>query len=96
LHKSDLTLKEVCERLGKSRRTISRYISNGVLNPTKVKSSLGTLAYKFELKEIENFKISGKVARTDKTGNKTGHRTGQRGNYPFKRNDSGIKRSACY
>ena len=62
----DLNFNEVCERLGKSRRTVSRYISNGLLNPTKSKSNRGTLEYRFTLKEIENFKISGKVARTDR------------------------------
>jgi len=41
LQKSDLTLKEVCERLGKSRRTVSRYISNGLLNPTREKRKKG-------------------------------------------------------
>lgn len=54
---SDLTLKEVCEILGKSRRTLSRYISNGLLNPTKVKSDRGTLEYRFEQKKAEKIKI---------------------------------------
>ena len=54
---SDLTLKEVCEILGKSRRALSRYISNGLLNPNKAKSDRGTLEYKFERKEVEKIKI---------------------------------------
>jgi len=62
----DITYLEVCRILGKSRRTISRYISNGLLNPTKVKSDRGTLEYRFERKEVEKIKISGKVARTDR------------------------------
>ena len=43
--------------LVKSRRTISRYISNGLLNPTKEKSDWGTLEYKFERKKVEKIKI---------------------------------------
>ena len=52
----DLTFKEVCKQLNKSRRTISRYISNGVLNPTKLKSSFGTLVYCFSQSEVESLK----------------------------------------
>jgi len=63
---NDISLQEACKILKKSRRTVSRYISNGILNPKKVKSDKGSLEYRFELKEVENFKISGKVARTDR------------------------------
>lgn len=60
MQKSDLSLKEVCGILGKSRRTISRYISNGVLKPTKEKSDRGTLEYRFSQADLENLKIPGK------------------------------------
>ena len=63
-----LTLKEIYERLGKSIRTISRYISNGILNPTKEKSDRGTLEYRFEWKEVEKIKISSKINRIHKIG----------------------------
>ena len=54
--KTDLTLKEVCQELGKSKRTITRYIKKGLLNPEKVKSENGILEYRFKKSEIENFK----------------------------------------
>jgi len=53
----EVNLQQVCEILGKSKRTLSRYISNGVLNPTKEKSDRGTLEYRFERKEVEKIKI---------------------------------------
>ena len=33
--KNDLALNEVCQALGKSKRTIARYIKKGLLNPMK-------------------------------------------------------------
>ena len=59
MQKSNLSLKEVCGIFGKSRRTISRYISNEALNPTKEKSDQGTLEYRFEQADIESLKITG-------------------------------------
>ena len=53
--KDDLTLKEVCQELGKSKRTITRYIKKGILNPEKVKSENGILEYRFKKSEIEKF-----------------------------------------
>ncbi|MDD3859786.1 MAG: helix-turn-helix domain-containing protein [Bacteroidales bacterium] len=53
--KDDLILKEVCKELGKSKRTITRYIKKGLLNPEKVKSENGLLEYRFKKLEIENF-----------------------------------------
>ncbi|MDD4343949.1 MAG: helix-turn-helix domain-containing protein [Eubacteriales bacterium] len=51
---NNLTLKEVCQELGKSKRTITRYIKKGLLNPEKVKSENGILEYRFKKTEIEN------------------------------------------
>ena len=36
--KDNLTLKEVCELLSKSKKTETRYIKKGRLNPEKVKT----------------------------------------------------------
>ena len=53
--KDDLTLKEVCQELGKSKRTITRYIKKGILNPEKVKSENGIIEYRFKKSEIEKY-----------------------------------------
>jgi len=60
---SDITLNEICQELRKSRRTITRYIKKGLLNPEKVKSEKGILEYRFKKPEIENFKNSDKTTR---------------------------------
>jgi len=52
---NNLTLKEVCQELGISKRTITRYIKKGILNPEKVKSENGILEYRFKKSEIEKF-----------------------------------------
>ena len=52
---NNLTLKEVCQELGISKRTITRYIKKGLLNPEKVKSENGILEYRFKKSEIEKF-----------------------------------------
>jgi predicted site-specific integrase-resolvase len=54
--KTDLTLKEVCQELGKSQRTVTRYIKKGLLNPDRVKNEKGILEYRFKISEIENIK----------------------------------------
>jgi predicted site-specific integrase-resolvase len=41
--KSDITFIEACKLLKKSKRTISRYIKNGLLNPDKIKSKKGMI-----------------------------------------------------
>jgi len=62
--KTDLTLKEVCQVLGKSKRTVSRYIKARKLNPEKIKSKKG-IEYRFNLAEIESLK------KPDTTGQMT-------------------------
>jgi predicted site-specific integrase-resolvase len=42
---NEIDLKEACRILGKSKRTITRYIKKGILNPEKVKSEKGILEY---------------------------------------------------
>jgi len=53
-----LTLYEVCEILGKSSRTISRYVRKHILHPRGIKSRQGTLEYRFSKTEIDEFKKS--------------------------------------
>jgi DNA-binding transcriptional MerR regulator len=64
----NLTLKEVCQEIGKSKRTITRYIKKGILNPEKVKSENGILEYRFNPLEIEKIKNP-----DNKTSQTTGH-----------------------
>jgi len=51
-----LTLNEVCHELDKSKRTITRYVKKGLLNPEKVKSGNKTPEYRFSQSEVENLK----------------------------------------
>jgi hypothetical protein len=51
-----LSLYEVCEVLGKSSRTVSRYVHRNILHPVGIKSRQGTLEYRFSQAEIEAFK----------------------------------------
>jgi DNA-binding transcriptional MerR regulator len=69
--KTDLTFNEVCKILNRSRRTVSRYINEGLIKPKIIGSQKGTSKYLFDPKEVENINISGKVDRKGKTGHKT-------------------------
>jgi excisionase family DNA binding protein len=62
--KSDITFIEACKMLGKSKRTVSRYIKAGKLNPERIKSQKG-FEYRFSQSEIESFK------KPDTTGQMT-------------------------
>ncbi len=61
----NLTLFEVCELLSKSKKTVSRYIRQGKLNPKEIKSKQGTLEYRFYLEDIENFKKQDSTKRRE-------------------------------
>jgi excisionase family DNA binding protein len=65
MQQSYLTFKETCNILGKSKRTISRYIKKGLLNPKKVKGKKG-IEYRFNRSEVESIK------NPDTTGQETG------------------------
>jgi len=67
---SDYILKvpQVCELLGVSRRTITRYIKQGKLKPRKVKSRSGGFEYIFSKDDV----LKRMAARRD---NATGHKT---------------------
>ena len=64
-NKSDFTFTEACNLLKKSKRTITRYIKKGLLNPEKVKTEKGILEYRFNRSELENIK------KPDTTGQTT-------------------------
>jgi predicted DNA-binding transcriptional regulator AlpA len=51
-----LSLYEVCEILGKSTRTITRYVHKHILHPRGIKSRQGTLEYRFSRSEIDAFR----------------------------------------
>jgi predicted DNA-binding transcriptional regulator AlpA len=53
---NEINLNEVCKILGKSKRTITRYIKAGKLNPKQVKNEKGILEYSFDRSEIEKLK----------------------------------------
>lgn len=52
-----LTLEEVSQDLGKSKKTITRYIKQGKLNPKQTRSKRGTLEYQFSLEEVEALRL---------------------------------------
>jgi len=68
-----LTLKEVCQELGKSKRTITRYIKKGILNPEKIKNEKGVIENRFDPKEIEKFKLPEKEKATRTAPEGVGH-----------------------
>lgn len=63
----NLTLFEACEVLNRSKKSISRYIRQGLLHPEQVKSQQGTLEYRFSKEDLEAFKAL-KAEKTDQTG----------------------------
>ena len=68
----NITLFEACEILNKSKKTISRYIRQGRLNPQQVKSQRGTLEYRFSRADIEAFRADETRQETQDTPDKTG------------------------
>ena len=54
--KKDLTYNEACKLLGKSRKTLSRYIKKGLIKPEKIKSRRGTLEYRFNQADLKSLK----------------------------------------
>ena len=64
----NITFFEACKILKKSKRTVSRYIKNGWLNPEKIESQRGTLEYRFNRTDLVDFKKPGKTEqRTGQT-----------------------------
>ena len=62
-----LTFSEACKILKKSKRTVSRYIKNGWLNPEKIESQRGTLEYRFNQANLLKFKKPERTERTEQT-----------------------------
>lgn len=52
-----LTLFETCEILGKSSRTVTRYVHRHMLHPRGIKSRQGTLEYRFSKSEVEAMRL---------------------------------------
>lgn len=52
----NLTLFEACEYLNRSKKSLSRYIRQGLLNPKKIRSKQGTLEYRFNKEDLDAFK----------------------------------------
>ena len=74
----NITLFEACEILNRTKKSISRYIRRGRLNPLKVKSLHGTLEYRFTKADIDDLRAElARVDTEDKTGqdrtDETGH-----------------------
>jgi len=65
--KKVLTYNEACKLLGKSRKTISRYIKKGLIKPEKIKSKRGSLEYRFNQVDLEGLKPGIDKTRKDKT-----------------------------
>jgi DNA-binding transcriptional MerR regulator len=51
-----LTMFEACEKLGKSKKTLGRYIRRGLIRPKLIKSLKGTPEYRFSELELQAFK----------------------------------------
>jgi len=63
-----ITFSEACKILKKSKRTVSRYIRNGWLNPEKIESQRGTLEYRFNRVDLIKFKKPGRTEQTRQEG----------------------------
>ena len=58
-----LAFKETCNILGKSKRTVSRYIKKGLLRPEKVRGQKG-IEYRFNRTEVESLKNPDTIGQT--------------------------------
>jgi len=73
----NITFFEACEILNRSKKTLSRYIRRGVLNPHKVKSQQGTLEYRFTRAELDALRERlATMDRPDETRQDTPDKTG--------------------
>jgi len=57
----NITYPEACKILKKSKRTVSRYIKSGWLNPERIESKRGTLEYRFSRSDLLKFKKPKKI-----------------------------------
>lgn len=63
----NITYTEACKLLKKSKRTVSRYIKNGWLNPERIESKRGTLEYRFNRNDLLKYKKPGRTEQKEKT-----------------------------
>ena len=56
----------------KSKRTVSRYIKAGLLNPERIKNKLGTLEYRFNRNDLLKFKKTKRPKQIKKTKTESG------------------------
>jgi excisionase family DNA binding protein len=73
----ELSLREAAEYLGRSEKSISRYIKSGRLKPEKVQGLQNRPEYRFYKADLEIFKAQEEQTRQD-----TGQRTSQTGQCP--------------
>ena len=67
-----LNFNEASQVLGRSKRTITRYIKKKLLNPEKIRTEKGT-EYRFNLAELESLKkpdTTGQATRQNKNADK--------------------------
>lgn len=69
----NLTLIEACEFLGRSERSISRYIQQQLLHPQEIKSAQGTLKWLFSKADLQLFKTKEKPRQEQTSHDKKGH-----------------------
>lgn len=63
----NVTFFEACKILGKSKRTISRYIKDNRLKPKRIVSKKGTLEYRFNRADLTKFLKPDRTEKTKKT-----------------------------
>lgn len=73
----NLTLFEACEYLNRSKKTLSRYIRQGLLHPKQTKSQQGTLEYRFSKDDLDAFKARTKQEKTNQETGDTPDKTKQ-------------------
>ena len=66
MNEYSITLFEACELLNRSKKTLSRYIRQGRLNPQTIRSQQGTPEYRFSKADLEAFKLA--LEQEDRTG----------------------------
>jgi len=65
--KNNVTLLGACKLLNRSKKTLSRYIKKGWLNPERIESKRGTLEYRFNRADLLKFKKPGRTGQTEQT-----------------------------
>lgn len=84
----NITFFEACEILNRSKKTLSRYIRRGVLNPQKIKSQQGTLEYRFTRAELDALRE--RLATQDQTRQDTPDKTGHPETTPLEADPTAI------